>query len=329
MCANHETSKVLVTGAGGFIGTHLCKDLVRAGIQVRAATRGSLETFNPGNSLEYVKSPGLGTASDWSAALGGITHVVHLAVGSYSEGSSKPGARERYRLLNVGGSMKLARDAAAAGVRRFVFISSVKAMAERTSSRDDVLRETAEARPTGFYGICKLEAESAIREAAQRTDMEVVSLRPPLVYGPGVKGNFQQLLMLVDRNKPLPLGLAVNRRSLVYVKNLTHAIRTCLFHRGAAGQAYLVADRVILSIRELLLRLGTALGKPAKLVPIPAFFVRLLAAVSGKGAQAGKLLDPLIVSTEKIRSELNWEEPFSVDDGLRHTAEWYVNRGWE
>ncbi len=312
--------RVLVTGATGFVGRALCRDLARRGWWLRAAVRH--EAPLP-DGIETCIVGDIGPDTDWTAALEGVEGVVHLAARVHVLRERAPDPLAAFRRTNVEGTLALARAAARAGVGRLVFLSSVKALGER--STDAPLTDVSPPNPEDPYGISKCEAEAGLRQIAERLRMEVTILRPPLVYGPGVKGNFRALLKLVDWRVPLPFRAVANRRSLLYLGNLVDAIAVCLEAPAAANRSYLLRDGEDLSMPELLRRLAEALGRPAPMFAVPERVLRLGASCLGHGADAGRLLDSLTVDDSRIRHELGWKPPFSVAQGLAATAEWYRN----
>lgn len=261
----------------------------------------------------------VGPDTDWSRALDGVSSVVHLANLAHEMHGQAPLAR--YREVNLEGSRNLAWQASAAGVTRLVYLSSVKVLGERTPAR--AFDELSAANPSDVYAQSKWQAEQALREVAGQTGLEVAILRPPLVYGPGVTANFLRLMKLVARGLPLPLGAATNRRSLVFVGNLTSAIAACLDHPAAAGKTFLVSDGEAISSADLVRRLASALGVPARLLAVPQSLLRAVAALIGKGDEAGRLLDSLEIDDSLLRNELTWSPPYSVAEGLGITAKWF------
>ncbi len=264
---NPDAALVLVTGATGFVGTALCTALPQYGFRVRRAVRASI---HPGTDAVVVGH--IDATTDWSAALAGVDGIVHLAARTHDVLDPTPQRLDDYRRLNVAGTRRLAEEAARAGVRRFVFMSSVKVNGEATQGRP--FRESDVPQPRDAYGITKLEAEQVLQELSRAGAMEIVVLRPPLVYGAGVKGNFLRLMGLLARGVPLPFASIRNRRSLIYVGNLIDAIVTALRSPQAAGGTYLVSDGEALSTPDLLRRLGRALGRDARLLPCPPALLR-------------------------------------------------------
>ena len=312
--------KVLITGANGFVGRALCSHLADAGIAVRAAVRAGAPDV-----VDAVVVGEIGAATDWSPALEGVTHVVHLAGRAHVLRETAQDAEAAFRAVNLEGTRRLAEEAAARGVRRLVFVSSVKACAESTSGPP--LTEQSTPHPEDAYGRSKLDAEQALLRIAGSTNLEVAILRPPLVYGPGVQANFLRLMQLVDRGVPLPLGSVRNRRSLVYRGNLASAIECCLTHPAAAGETFFVSDGEDVSTPELIRRLAVAIERPTRLWPMPVWLLRSAARLAGMNSQVGRLVGSLVVDGSKIRTVLGWNPPFNLDQGLRDTAKWYRSAG--
>lgn len=306
---------VLVTGADGFVGAALTRRLVERGAgRVRAAVRRNAAPERPGIERTFVGD--IGPDTNWDAALTGVDAVVHLAAKVHSLKDARSAqAADEYRRVNTAGTIRLAERAAALGVRRFVFLSSVKVNGdEGRFSEDDAPA------PGDAYAVSKHEAEVALRELAARTGLQVVIIRPPLVYGPGVKANFRSLIRAVSRGVPLPFGLVRNRRSLVAVDNLADFIGACLEHPSAPGQTFLVSDGEDVSTADLIRRIGIALGRPARLVPVPAGILIAGAAALGRREVSQRLVGSLQVDISKARQRLGWAPPIGLDEGLRRTV---------
>ena len=302
--------KLLVTGANGFVGRALCAELIARGHAVRAAVRsGNLPIENA------VAVGSIDGQTDWSAALNGIDVVIHLAARVHVMRDTASDPLEEFRKVNLHGTENLASQAARAGIKRLVYVSSIKVNGEQTMW-DERFSETDAANPQDPYGISKWEAEQALHRIANETGLEVVIVRPPLVYGEGVKGNFAQMLKVLGRSIPLPLATVENRRSLIHVGNLIDALILCATHPKAANKTYLVSDGEDVSTPELLRQLGAAMGHPARLFPCPPMLLRLLGRLAGKSDQVERLLGSLQVDSGRIRSELGWEPPFTLRDGL-------------
>lgn len=317
-------TRILVTGGAGFIGRALCPALLRAGFEVSVATRNprSAEKLR---GVEIRPIPSVGAGTDWSAALRDVDAVVHMAARVHVMDDQAADPLTEFRRVNSEGTLKLAEDAALAGVGRFVYVSTIKVNGESTPT-DRPFRADDEPAPRDPYGLSKLEAEQALWEVSEQTGMEVVALRPPLVYGPGVKGNFLTLMEKCARGSTLPLGAVHNRRSLVYVGNLADALLQCVIRPEAAGHTFLVSDGDDVSSTELLRRVAGALDRKPRLLPVPASFLKLGGLLTGKRAMVGRLLDSLVVDDSAIRDVLDWEPPFSMTEGLDATAEWFHTR---
>ncbi len=311
--------RILVTGASGFIGSHLLSLLLARGWQVRGTVRSAERLDRLPAPAEGVVVGALGPQTDWSEALAGVDVAVHLAARVHVMRDADPSA---YSRANVDGSRRLAEEATAAGVKRLVFMSSVKAMGEAERAARP-WREEDPCLPQDEYGRSKLEAERAIAEAACQTGMETVVLRPPVVYGPGVTANIFTLFCMVNRGWPLPLGSVDNRRSFIYVGNLVHALMAAAEHPKAAGETFLVSDGQDLSTPELIRAIGRALGRPARLFPLSPGLLRGVARCLGRSAEVDRLLGSLVVDSTRIRRRLGWEPPFLLEQGLARTAEWY------
>ena len=311
---------MLVTGANGFIGSALCRALVEAGHVPRAAVRRIVSGSKGPDAAICVGE--IDGNTDWSKALRSIECIVHLASPSDPQHGSPADSLAEYRRVNVAGSRRLAEQAAAAGVRRLVFMSTIKVNGERTAER--AYTENDVPRPEDAYGISKQAAEQALRDVAQKTGIEIVVLRPPLVYGPGVKGNFLRFMNLVARGVPLPLGAVDNRRSFIYTGNLAEAIVKALEAPRAAGRTYLVSDGEDVSAPDLVRGLARALGVKPRLLSLPLAALRLGATLAGKRAEFARLTGSLQVDSSRIRQELGWEPRYSLTQGLTETARWYA-----
>lgn len=308
---------MLVTGANGFVGSELCTALKQRGYAVRAALRDPASFKVAG--CEVVKVPTLEADADWSEALRGVTTVVHLAARVHVMHDVASNPLDAFRRVNVTGTERLARAAAASGAKRLVYVSSIKVNGEETRGR--TYTEKLPPDPQDPYGVSKCEAEQALHRIARETGLEVVVVRPPLVYGPGVKGNFAQMLKVLAKGIPLPLASVSNRRSLIYVGNLVDALIICATHPAAAGETYLVSDGEDVSTPGLLRQLGAATGRPARLFLCSPVLLKLAGRITGKADQVERLLGSLQVDSSKIRHELGWVPPYTLEQGLRLTAE--------
>jgi nucleoside-diphosphate-sugar epimerase len=310
--------KVLVTGASGFVGSATCARLVLQGMDVLGTVRHL--PVQPLQGVDYCIIGDLDFNTNWCGALAGVDVVIHCAARVHvmrETAADQPGA---FHAANVAGTEQLARQA---GARRFVFLSSVKVNGEGGLV---AYRETDPPAPQDAYGISKCEAELSLREVAEETDMEVVMVRPPLIYGSGVKANFQALMRALVRGIPLPLGAIHNRRSLVALDNVVDLIVTCIEHSAAANETFLVSDGEDLSTTELIRRLARAMCRPARLIPMPTTALMAGATLLGKREMVRSLCGTLQVNITKARTVLSWIPPVSVDEGLRRTAEHYLQQ---
>jgi UDP-glucose 4-epimerase len=303
--------KIAVTGAAGFVGRALCNHLLaKDHVVIPIVRRGC------GLTREVVVGD-IGAATDWHHALAGCDAVVHLAARVHVMDDTAQGPLSLYRATNTEATLDLARQAAQAGVKRFIFISTIKVNGE---GRDAPYRETDTAAPEDAYAISKWEAEQGLQRIAQDTGLEVVILRPPLVYGPGVKANFLRLMRTVERGWPLPLGAIRNRRSLLYLGNFIDAIRVCVEHPDAVGQTFLVDDGQPVSTPELIRGLARAMGRPARLLAVPVRGLELAGVLLGKRAAMARLAGSLFVDSSHIRTCLGWTPPYSMEAGLAATV---------
>jgi UDP-glucose 4-epimerase len=305
--------RILVTGANGFVGHAVCNEALARGMTVRGGTRFPCDLSI---GVDNVVVGSIDGRTDWLNVLSSCEVVVHLAARVHVITAKHP--LVEFRRVNVQGTLNLARQAALEGVRRFVFVSSIKVNGESTQLGHPFTADDVPA-PLDAYGVSKMEAEKGLREISALTGMEVVIIRPPLVYGPGVKANFAAMMRWLKLGVPLPLGAIHNQRSLVALGNLVDLLVNCLTHPAAANQTFLVSDDEDVSTTELLRRMGQTFGHPARLVPVPVSWLKLAAAVVGKRNVALKLCGSLQVDVEKTRRLLGWSPPLSMDQGLRRT----------
>lgn len=305
----------LITGANGFVGSGLFEQLKMDG-------RGHVGVVRKGSERPgLVVGPSLNEVADWSALLSNVSTVVHCAARVHVMRGADAISMNAFWAINTAGTLNLARQAATGGVRRFVFLSSVKVNGEETAAghRFGPADTTS---PQDFYGRSKADAEAGLRAIASETGMELVIIRPPLVYGPGAKGNFAAMMRAVARGLPLPFGAVTdNRRSLVGLDNLVDLMVTCIDHPAAANQTFMVSDGEDLSTADLLTRVGEAMGKPARLLNIPPSLLEAAAALVGKRAVARRLLGNLQVDISHTCNTLGWKPPVSVDEGLRRAVQ--------
>lgn len=305
--------KCLVTGASGFVGRALTVELLRRGCAMRAVMR-SVKTMH--EDIEQVHIRTIDGSTQWTDALRDVCVVVHLAARVHVMYDTAANPLAEFRQTNTLGTLALAQQAAAAGVRRFVFLSSVKVNGESTRP-GHVLTEADQFDPQDAYGVSKQAAEQSLQHLALETGMEVVIIRPPLVYGPGVKANFSALMRVVQNGWPLPLGAIHNQRSFVALDNLVDFIITCIVHPKAANQTFLISDGQDMSTTELVRGMAQAAGLPARLLPVPVWALEWVGRLVGKGDAVQRLCGNLQIDSSKARELLDWTPKISVQEGLR------------
>ena len=325
---------ILVTGANGFIGRALCERLLAEGCQVRGAVRSKVSRTALPAGVEATPIGSIGSDTEWGEALAGIDTVVHLAARVHVMDDAAYDPLAAYRQVNVEGTECLAIAAANAGVKRFVYISSVKVNGEKTEVGDQrsegrrsvsklFFSEKDVPEPQDCYGISKWEAEQVLNDIAGKRGLEIVILRPPLVYGPGVRANFLRLVRLVKRGIPLPFGRVKNCRSLIYIGNLIDAIVTCMTSPNAAGKTYLVSDGEDVSTPDLVRRIAAASERSALMLPVPVWMMLMAGRIIGRSDELERLFGSLTVDISKIRRELNWKPPYTPEEGICETVLWY------
>jgi UDP-glucose 4-epimerase len=304
---------ILVTGAGGFVGTALVAELAKRGMSYRAVTRTPREGFFGIGDMN--------PRTDWTAALDGVDAIIHLASRAHVMNETVNNPAAHLRSVNVDSTLNLAAQAIKAGVKRFVFISSIKVNGEATKLGHPFTAEDPP-RPQNLYAQSKHDAEQGLFALAREvgSDFEVTVIRPPLVYGPGVKANFATMMDWVNRGIPLPLGSVNNKRSFVFVGNLADLIILSAVHPRAAGQVFLVSDGEDISTTDLFKKMAQALGRPSWMMPLPTPLLNLGAAMIGQRAITSRLTDSLQVDVTKTREMLGWEPRKSVSEGLAQTA---------
>jgi nucleoside-diphosphate-sugar epimerase len=318
------SSKIfLVTGGSGFVGRALINRLTLiAGSTVIAPVRNVATKFPEG--VRSIPFTNLDATFNWSDELKDVDCVVHAAARVHVMNDVSGDPLAAFRKVNVEATLNLARQAAASGTKRFIFISSIKVNGEGAEP-GTVYRADDVPAPIDPYGVSKLEAEQGLKELAAVTGMEVVIIRPVLVYGPGVKANFLSMMRWLYRGVPLPFGAVHNQRSLVAIDNLVDLIVTCSDHPAAANQVFLVSDGEDVSTTQLLRKLAGALGKPARLLPIPVWLMRGAAALLGKRALSDRILGSLQVDISKNRQLLGWTPPVTLDKALSLTAQHFLD----
>jgi nucleoside-diphosphate-sugar epimerase len=305
-------TEILVTGANGFVGAHLCRHMISKGYGVRAALRSRLPGWQTGEQVVVGEIDG---TTDWRGALADMDTVVHLAARVHIMRESEKDPLAAFRRVNLDGTTALARQAAEAGVRRMIYLSSIKVNGE--SSCGIPFRADDDPRPEDAYGVSKWEAEQALMHIARQTGLELVIIRPVLIYGAGVKGNFGQLMRLIRRGVPLPLAGIGNRRSFLSIQNLLDFLNCCIEHPAAPGEVFLIADGEDLSTPELIRKLGRAMGCDIRLFPVPTLLLRLGGLLTGRSSTIARLTQDLQVDIAKNRDLLGWSPPVAMDRALR------------
>lgn len=315
---------IFITGAGGFLGKDLIRRLQSEGRYRLSASVRNAETNVAAGVVTHFTGA-MDTRTSWTAAMTGVDVVVHCAARVHIMADKSADPLQAFRDVNVDATLHLAREAAAAGVRRFVFISSIKVNGEesqvgRPYTPDD------EPKPIDAYGLSKWEAEKGLLQLAEEVEMDIVIIRPVLIYGPGVKANVQNMMRFLRRGIPLPLGAIHNKRSFVALENVTDLIVTCLDHPAASNQVFLVSDDEDLSTTDLLRRMARALHTPARLVPVPSWLLKGTAKLLGMSGFSQRLCGTLQVDISKTRSLLGWAPRIGVDQALDGTARHFLDQ---
>jgi nucleoside-diphosphate-sugar epimerase len=317
--------QVLITGANGFVGKHLCQLLLEKGYRVRAVSRADVSDISH-PFFEYHSIENIDESTCWDNILEGVEVVVHLAARVHHMKDQGMQALAEYQAINVKGTQQLAREAVKSHVKRFIYLSTIKVNGEKTICTP--YRAEDQPRPQDAYSLSKLQGEQILQEGSRRSGMEWVIIRPPLVYGPFVKGNFRRLLQLAKTRFPLPFSTLKKRRSFVSIDNLCSFIECCLSHPNAHGEVFLVSDNQDLSIAEFIKILRRALGRWSLLFPFPIFLLKIAAFFTGKGKEINRLLDSLQVNIEKSIRLLNWQPVCTVEEAIKklYAAENSIDR---
>jgi len=313
-------NKILITGATGFVGRYLCDFLASLGYGVIGTTR-SRTSDSASSNYELRTIGDIGDDLDWGSILEGIDYVVHLAARVHVMQDVEKDPLAEFRRINVRGTEQMLRHKGMRNVRRFVYLSSVKVHGEETT--DAPFSASDRLMPVDPYGQSKLEAEQLVEAIGTELGIETVIIRPPLVYGPGVGGNFVRLLRMVHKGIPLPFGHIENSRSFVSVQNLCDLIGECLANSAASRKRFLVSDNNDVSTPELIRLIATSMSRPTRLVPVPASILRLGAKLIGRPAEASRLIDSLQVDIEDTMQTLDWKPPLTLADGIQSTVTWY------
>ncbi len=313
---------LLVTGATGFVGRALItKMLLNHDYHVSASVRRVVDDIP--SAVKQIKIDGISSETDWSSALQDVDCIIHAAARVHVMSDRTADPLKEFRQINTEGTLNLAEQAAESGVKRFIYLSSIKVNGEESLPGTQFTPEDIFV-PTDFYALSKYEAEQGLLSISKKTTMEVVIIRPPLVYGPGVKANFLTMMRWLHKGLPLPFGAIKNKRSFIALENLIDFIVTCIEHSAASNQVFLVADGEDMSMSELLTRLSLALGKQPRLLPINQEFIQLLFKLFGKKDLANRICSSLLIDMTKAKTLLNWNPPVSVDKGLKKTAKYFL-----
>ncbi len=309
---------VLVTGVTGFVGGAILRRIIS---ENKYPVVAALRDHSPSlvETIDTVRFATLDGATSWEGCFAHTRVVIHSAARVHVMNDTERDPLSAFRKVNVEGTINLARQAFAAGVSRFIYISSIKVNGEGTAESQPYEADDLPS-PADPYGVSKMEAEIALRELAAETGRDVVIIRPVLVYGPGVKANFLNMMRWLDKGIPLPFGAIRNRRSLVSIDNLVDLVLTCVEHPAAANQTFLVSDGEDLSTTMLLKKMSQALNVPARLVPVPSWVLQVGAGLLGKRALSQRLCGSLQVDISKTRSLLGWAPPVSLNAALKATA---------
>lgn len=313
----NTSTSILLTGATGFIGGHLLPQLEKKNNKISIALRSSSLTLS---HHKQIKIKNIDDQTNWQNALENIDIVIHMAARAHILQESVANPEALFDKVNNQGTINLVKQSIKAGVKHFIFLSSIGAV---TTLSDTIIDEYSPCNPDTLYGKSKLKAEKAIEKICQNSAMTWTILRPTLVYGANNPGNMERLLALTTKGLPLPFGSIQNFRSLVYVGNLVDAIATCIDHPNAKNQTFIVSDGEDLSTPELIRRIGKAMGKSPLIVPFPPSLLKLGTQIIGKGDIGDRLLGSLQVDSSKIHQVLNWTPPYTVDEGLKITADWF------
>jgi nucleoside-diphosphate-sugar epimerase len=316
-------SKLLITGATGFLGSMLCKNLSLKNYLINASTRSDSQKTIKG--IKFFNVGDINSKTKWDEALFSVECVIHCAARAHMMKDKKQDILKFYRKINVEGTRNLAMQAAMSGVKRFIFISSIKVNGEITIGSSS-FKNGDIPKPEDAYGISKWEAEQALWKVSKQTGLEIVIIRPPLVHGYGVKGNFLRLLNLVYRGVPLPFAGIDNCRSFIGLENLIDIIILCIDHSKAAGNTFLISDTECISTSDLISKLQKIMKKPSRLFSIHSNLIKLMGFLTGKSLEVKRLLYSLKIDSSHAQKVLGWIPPITLDEGLEKTVKWYLKK---
>ena len=313
---------ILLTGANGFVGKELVIQSKKRNLEVKCVIRG--KSPSPVKENSTIRIDSISTHGDWARELLDVESIIHTAARVHIMNDDASDSLVEFRKINTDGTLNLARQAADSGIKRFIYLSSIKVNGEDTMSGVSFSPDD-EFIPDDPYGLSKYEAEQGLLVLAKETNMEVVIIRPPLVYGPGVKANFASMMKWVYKGVPLPFGAVHNQRSLVALDNLVSFIIHCIDHPKAANEIFLISDGEDVSTTELLQKVAKAFGKRPFLIPVPVSLMKFTAKLLGKADVADRLFGSLQVDSSKARDLLGWKRVISIDEQLEKTVEAYLN----
>lgn len=316
-------TRIVVTGASGFVGRAVCERALHLGMKVRGTYRSLSSRAEIPAGVEPVHVPSIDRETRWESIFRGAELVVHLAGRVHMVGEDNRSTWDLYREVNVEGTRRLATSAVRAGIRRLLYLSTIKVNGEKTDT--GVYTEQNPPNPVGAYAVSKWEAERALADISHATELKIVVLRPPLVYGVGVTANFSALLQGVYAGIPFPFARILNERSLVYVKNLADAILVAATHPSTAGQTYLVSDGHDVSTPDLIRALAQAMDRQPRLFACPPSLLRIVAGILRRGSQMDRLIGSLVVDSTKFCRDAGWLPPYTLFQGLEETVDWYLH----
>lgn len=320
-------SSVFVTGATGFVGKMLCHNLVERGYHVAGTVRSPEKLALLPKSMKYRMVEDISPDTDWNGGLDNVDTIVYLAARVHVMQEISTNPLDEYRRVNTAGTARLVEMAVKAGVRRVIYLSTIKVNGERTEGYP--FTEETPVFPQDAYAQSKWEAEQILHGFALERDIEVVIIRPPLIYGPNVGGNFLRLLNWVNNDIPLPLSRVNNSRSLIYAGNLVDVIATCISHPLAAGETFLVSDDENISTSELISMIAKAMNKRPKMLPFPLILLKASGKLMGKGPEIERLTGSLCIDSSKIMKVLGWKPPFTMEEGIYETVKWYKSQNMQ
>ena len=319
--ANEIAKKIFVTGATGFVGRMLCHSLVEKGYSVTGTVRSREKISGLPSQMQYHLIDDIGLYTEWGGTLDNVDTVIYLAARVHVMHETSTDPLDEYRRVNTAGAERLAYMAAKAGIRRIIYLSTIKVNGEITDRH--LFTEEDPVCPDDPYSQSKWEAEQILHRFALDKGIEIVIIRPPLICGPDVRGNFLRLLNWVRRDIPLPLSLVNNRRSMIYAGNLVDIIAMCITHPDAAGETFLVSDGDDISTPDLIRMIAKVMNKRARLIPLPVILLKAAGALMGKGSEMERLTGSLCIDSSKIRKVLGWKPPHTMEEGIRETVRWY------